>query len=97
MLEEKLTAIEHELVQTEARTASDRLRMKTRLNQKLITLISVVAAADARPTRQTYDVFEHLSAQADEQLAALEQVLSEDVTAFVALLEERGAPLIVTT
>jgi hypothetical protein len=96
-IQEKLTAIEHELVQTEARTASDRLRMKTRLNQKLITLISVVAAADARPTRQTYDVFEHLSAQADEQLAALEQVLSEDVTAFVALLEERGAPLIVTT
>ena len=96
-IQEKLTAIEHELVQTEARAPSDRLRLKVRLNQKLITLISVVAAADARPTRQSYDVFAHLAAQADEQLAALERVLSEDVAAFVALLEEQGAPLVVIT
>jgi photosystem II stability/assembly factor-like uncharacterized protein len=81
-LREKLATIERTLVQTEAKSATDRLRLPSRLNTKLIGLISVVACADARPPQQAYDVFDHLAAQVDEQLALLEGVIGDDVAAF---------------
>jgi hypothetical protein len=91
----KLDALEAELIQTEARTAGDRLRLKARLNQKLISLISVVAAADARPPRQAYDVFDSLAGQADTLIAELDKVLGAELNAFVDLLQRGQIPLIV--
>ncbi len=91
---EKLNAIEGELIQTGAMTASDRLRLKAKLNVKLITLVSVVAAADAGPTQQTYDVFAHLSRQADEQLARLSGLIGDDIAAFSQLVAEKGIPAV---
>jgi photosystem II stability/assembly factor-like uncharacterized protein len=86
-LETALTAIERELIQTEAKTGSDRLRLKSRLNTKLIGLISVVSSADAAPTQQARDVFAHLSAQVDEQLARLHHLIEEDVAEFNELVD----------
>ncbi len=91
----QLDALEAELIQTEARTAGDRLRLKAKINQKLISLISVVAAADARPPRQAYDVFADLSSQADEKLAELDRLLGTELQAFVALLQNDKIPPII--
>ena len=79
---EKLTTIEVELVQTGAVSARDRLRLPAGLNAKLITLMSVVASADARPPQQAYDVFDQLSTQLDEQLQLLDGVLGDDIAAL---------------
>jgi hypothetical protein len=87
-LESALTAVETELIQTEAKTGSDRLRLKSRLNTKLIGLISVVSSADAAPTSQAHAVFDHLSAQVDDQLAQLHHLLEEDVQAFNELVQQ---------
>ena len=93
-LGEKLTAIETELAQQGAMTANDRLRIKARLNAKLITLASVVAAADMRPTDQTYAVYEQLSTQVDAQIDALHAVLETDLRALTDLLGELTIPAI---
>jgi hypothetical protein len=87
-LEAALGAVETELVQTEAKTGSDRLRFKSRLNTKLIGLISVVSSADAAPTSQAHAVFEHLSAKVDDQLAQLHHLLEEDVQVFNELVQQ---------
>ncbi|MCZ6678205.1 MAG: glycosyl hydrolase [Candidatus Poribacteria bacterium] len=95
-LGEKLKAIETELIQTEADTIGDRLRLPTRLNVKLAGLISVVSCADAAPPQQAYDVFEHLSSEIDTQLAQLQSVIDEDVAALNNLIREADVPAIVT-
>jgi hypothetical protein len=92
---ETLTAIEIELVSADAKTGNDRLRLPSRLNVKLIGLISVVASADAAPPQQAYDVFEHLSGRADEQLVRLKQVIETDVPAFNKLVKEAEVPAVI--
>jgi hypothetical protein len=94
-LQEKLKAIEVELIQTEANTAGDRLRLRSRLNSKLNTLISVVGVADFAPTKQSYEVFEHLSGQVDEQLGQLKMVVETDVAAFNDLVRQANVPAVI--
>jgi len=94
-LDEQLSLIESELVDTEAKYASERLTLKAKLNAKLATLISIVSSADAAPPQQAYDVFEHLSAQVDEQLTQLQAVLDEDVAEFNKMLKEADVPAVV--
>jgi photosystem II stability/assembly factor-like uncharacterized protein len=86
-----LTAVEKELVSVEAKTAFDRLRLPTRLNAKLVGLIGIVAAADAAPPKQAYDVFAHLSAQIDAQLDQLQSILDESVSDFNAAVKDLNA------
>ncbi len=95
-LTDKLAVIEKTLVQTEAQTANDRLRLPGRLNTKLIGLISVVSCADARPPQQAYAVFDHLAAQVDEQLAHLDGLIGDDLAAFNDLVSAaKIAPVVV--
>lgn len=94
-LQEKLKAIEVELIQTEANTAGDRLRLRSRLNSKLNTLISVVGVADFAPTKQSYEVFEHLSGQVDDQLGQLKTVVETDVAAFNDLVRQANVPAVI--
>jgi hypothetical protein len=46
------------------------------------------------PPRQTYEVFEHLSAQIDAQLNELSRAVDTDVAAFSALIREAGVPAV---
>ena len=94
-LNEKLTAIEQTLIQTEAGTPGDRVRLKSRLNSKLITLISVVGVADFAPTEQSREVFAHLSAQVDDQLTTLSALIESDVADFSRFVQETQIPAIV--
>jgi hypothetical protein len=94
-LKERLAAIEEELVQTRAKGESDRLNYPGRLNAKLVHLTAVVASADAVPTRQSYEVFQHLASQIDAQLAELDRVVETDVQTFSDLLRQADVPAIV--
>ncbi len=55
---------------------------------------SVVSCVDAAPPTQAYDVFEHLSALVDEQLAGLQSMIEEDVVAFNALINSANFPAV---
>ncbi len=91
----QLGEVEGQLVQPKAKVAYDRLRLHTMLNAKLHNLISVVSSADERPPQQTYDVFEHLSAQTDEQLDKLNSILDESLADFNAAVQAANVPAVV--
>ena len=84
------------LIQSAYRGARDRLDLPARLNRKLAELTAVIANADFAPTQQTYQVFDYLSADIDQQLGALQQVLDEDVAQFANLVRDLDIPAIAT-
>ncbi|MCB0036023.1 MAG: hypothetical protein KDE51_18460, partial [Anaerolineales bacterium] len=91
---EKLNAIEGELVQKEAKTGFDRLRLPAKLNAKLMNVISVIASADEAPTQQAQAIFEQFAAQVDDYNAQLQTIMNEDVQAFNGLVQKAAVPAI---
>jgi len=63
-LVERLTAVEAELVQAEFTSHGDTLNYREQLFEKLSALPPVVSSADARPTVQSYAVYDKLAGQA---------------------------------
>ena len=56
----------------------------------------MVVNADFAPTQQTYQVFDYLSADIDQQLGALQKVIDEDVAQFANLVRDLDIPAIAT-
>jgi hypothetical protein len=93
-IKQDLLSIESELVQAKARSAFDRMRYEIKANYKLSLLFDSVSAADAAPTRQAGEVFDHLAAQVDEQTARLQTLVNRDVADFNQQVKEMGLPAI---
>ena len=89
----KLSAIEEEVLRIPG--PNPMYTPPNRLNAKLASLTDVIASADWVPTRQTYQVFDQLSAQADELLRQLQQVIDEDIASLVHLINDYAVPPIV--
>ena len=89
----KLEDIESELIQVKSGDF-DRMSQPQRLNAKLAELTSVVASADSAPTRQSYEVFEDLSARTEAQLQRLKEAIDTDLAEFANMLHELEVPAI---
>ncbi|HET6936203.1 MAG TPA: glycosyl hydrolase, partial [Candidatus Angelobacter sp.] len=96
-LDKKMTDVEEVLIQTKAKSGQDVLNYPIRLNNYLVALGGVVASADSAPTQASYDVFDMLSKQLDEQLAKWKQILNTDVPAYNELVRKQDVPAILTT
>jgi hypothetical protein len=70
-LSSKLSAVESEIYQVKNQSGQDPLNYPIRLNNKIAALSGVVGGTDAKPTSQSYVVFNDLSAQLDRQLQAM--------------------------
>jgi photosystem II stability/assembly factor-like uncharacterized protein len=81
-IDKKITAIEEELVQTKSKSGEDALNYPIKLNDKLLAVAGVVDSADTAPTQPSYEVFDELSKQLDDQLAKWKDVVSKDVPAL---------------
>ena len=66
-----------------------------KLSARLIALSSVVASADAVPTRQAQLVFEELSARVDELGQQLHKLIATDVAVFNKHISDASLPAIV--
>lgn len=95
LISEKLASLEWPPVQPKARTPQDRNYMAAGLNAKLAELYAVVAAADAAPTQQSYELFEDLSARVGKALSAIQDEVETDVAAFNALVDGSGLGAVV--
>jgi photosystem II stability/assembly factor-like uncharacterized protein len=82
----RLGSIEEEIYQVRNRASQDPLNFPIKLNNKIAALAGVVASADARPTKQAYDVFTELSAALDAQVAAMHRALQAMLPRLNALL-----------
>lgn len=94
-LDKRMTDVEEVLVQTKARSNQDVLNYPIRLNNYLVALGGVVSSADGAPTQASYDVFDMLSKQLDEQLAKWKQILNNDVPAYNAMVQKQSVPAII--
>ena len=86
----RLTAVESELVQVEFTAPGDSLNYREQLFEKLSALPPVVSSADARPTVQSYAVYDKLAGRTDEQLAALRELVDDDLVVLNATLATLG-------
>ncbi|MBI4429083.1 MAG: glycosyl hydrolase [Ignavibacteriales bacterium] len=94
-LNEKLSAIEEELIQVKIKSNQDALNYPIKLNNKLAALGGSVGSADTKPTKQHQEVFADLSAKIDLHLAGLKAVLASDVPAFNKLIREQDIPAVI--
>ena len=90
VVEENLNVVEAEIYQVRNQSNQDPLNYPIKLNNKLAALLGVVESSESRPTDQSYEVFEHLSALLDEQISQMEIVIRRDLGALNDLLIREG-------
>jgi photosystem II stability/assembly factor-like uncharacterized protein len=89
-LKDALTRVEEAIYQVRLQSSQDPLNFPIKLNNKIAALRGIVESADDQPTDQTYEVFDFLSGQLEEQLVELEGIVSRDVAEFNVALQEAG-------
>ncbi|HKT51163.1 MAG TPA: glycosyl hydrolase [Candidatus Angelobacter sp.] len=94
-LDKKMTAVEEVLIQTKAKSNQDVLNYPIRLNNYLVALGGVVGSADSAPTQASYDVFNMLRKQLDDELAKWKQILVTDVPAYDDVVKKQAVPAII--
>ncbi|MEM7801071.1 MAG: glycosyl hydrolase [Chloroflexota bacterium] len=94
-VKERLKEIESHLIQTKIKSRGDVLNHPIKLAGKLGALPAVVGGSDNRPTKQSYDVYQHLSTQVDEQLGNLGEVFETDLAAFNRMMQDLSVPAVV--
>jgi hypothetical protein len=85
-LEGELSSVEEEIYQVRNRSGQDPLNYPIKLNNQIAALSGVVASAEAKPTKQSYEVFELLSAQLKVQTDRLRPLLGPRLDAVNAEL-----------
>jgi len=86
-LMQPLTAVEEEAYQVKNRSGQDPLNYPIRLNNKIAALVGVIESADAKPTDQSVEVFNELSAQLNAQLEKMKQTLKTELPRLNAALK----------
>ena len=92
-LKAELGAVESELIAVPG--PNPQKPPPTRLGPKLASLRSVVASAPSVPTRQSFEVFEHIAARIDSQLALMRKLIADDAARFEVLVRELQIPAVV--
>ena len=90
-LEGALAGVEGELVRMINPVDPMMVHPKT-LNIRLAALTTVVESADAVPTKQSYDVFDYLTGQVNDELNQLKPILQQQLPAFLQMAGSSAAP-----
>jgi photosystem II stability/assembly factor-like uncharacterized protein len=93
-LDKKMTEVEEALIQTKAKSGQDVLNFPVRLNNHIAALGGVVESADSAPTAQSYEVFDMLSKQLDEQMAKWKAIVATDVASYNNLVKQQDVPML---
>ena len=94
-LKDKLKEVEDVLIQSKSKSGQDPLNYPILLDNKIASLIGVVSSADAKPTDQSYTVFEGLSGKVDVQIEKLKAVLKTDLPVFNELVRKADIPAVI--
>ncbi|NGP77464.1 glycosyl hydrolase [Balneolaceae bacterium YR4-1] len=90
----KLTALEHQLIQTQNETGQDPINYPPKLDNQIAYLYTVVHGQGARPTEGSYERFEDLKAEAKIYYRQLNS-LKKDIEAYNRLADETGVPKVI--
>ena len=94
-LDKKMTEVEEALIQVKAKSDEDVLNFPVRLNNHLVALGGVVGSADSAPTRQSYEVFDLVTQQVDEQLTKWQSIVSTDLVSYNNLMKQQEVPAVI--
>jgi photosystem II stability/assembly factor-like uncharacterized protein len=83
-----LSAVEEEIYQVRNQSNQDPLNFPIKLNNKLAALMGVVESGEARPTDQSYQVFDHLSDLLQTELIRLNTIIDQDLQRLNEMLRE---------
>jgi len=95
-IQEELTAIEKELMQTKNESRQDPINFPPQLDNQLAYLYTHVNGAYGRPTEGSYERLEDLEEIIEPHLSRLREILNTDVRDFNRRLDEEGLPHIIT-
>jgi len=93
-LKKKLTEVEDVLIQSQSKSGQDPLNFPILLDNKIAALAGIAARADARPTDQSYKLFDELSARADVQIEKLDNILKFDLPELNKKVKDAGIPAV---
>jgi photosystem II stability/assembly factor-like uncharacterized protein len=91
---QELSEIEGELIKPGKHEDLFGLNEPARLNEKLASVISVIASADAPPTKQSLELSAKYSAEIDAQVERLAEVLANELETFNALMGGADLPAV---
>jgi photosystem II stability/assembly factor-like uncharacterized protein len=91
----RITAGEEEIYQVRNQSSQDPLNYPIKLNNKIAALSGVVASTEARPTKQSYDVFTELTGRLDVQVRRVDAAIKELLPKINETLRKAGLPIIV--
>ena len=94
-LNDAMTPVEEEIVQVKIKSNQDALNYPIKLNNKLAALTGIVSSMDARPTKQSYEVYSDLSAKLDAQLAKHKEVMEKAVPEFNSKVKALDLPAVI--
>lgn len=89
-VKERLSGVESEIYQVKNRSNQDPLNYPIRINNRIAALLGHVEGSEARPTDQSYRVFEVVSGELDEELEAMQVIINQDLARLNELLRELG-------
>ncbi|MDP5069465.1 MAG: glycosyl hydrolase, partial [Congregibacter sp.] len=93
-LGKSITGAEEALYQTKNQSNQDPLNFPIRLNDKLASLMRMVATGDAAPPSQAVAVKAEMSASIEAQLAILQGIWETEVPALNAKIKSQGMDMI---
>lgn len=85
-----MDGVEGEIYQVQNQSNQDPLNYPIKLNNKIAALQNAVEGAETRPTDQSYEVFETLSTQLQDELDQLELIIQQDIARLNERLRELG-------
>ncbi len=93
-LDEEITVIENNLHETRNEAYQDPLNFGIKLNNRLAYLATHASAGDFRPTDEAEAYRLEVSAQIDQEIAALEQLLDRSLPAINAMVEAQNITML---
>jgi hypothetical protein len=94
VLDERLGKVEGEIYQVKNQSSQDPLNYPIKLNNRISALAGVVAGAEARPTDQSYSVFNTLAMKLDVQTITMQSTLKDLLPQVNSVLSRAGLPVI---
>jgi photosystem II stability/assembly factor-like uncharacterized protein len=91
-LDQQMSAVENALFQVHKTAEKDSFNYGGRLNDMFIALHEYVEQADTAPTEQTYDVFNYLDHELQQQLTRWNDIWKKDIPAFNELVHDKNVP-----
>ncbi|SDB49804.1 Uncharacterized protein SAMN03097699_1715 [Flavobacteriaceae bacterium MAR_2010_188] len=93
----KLSAIEEDLYQVKNRSGQDPLNFPIKLNNRLASLKRSIEDGDSKPTDGAYKVYDELSAELQQHLTKLDNLINEELPKINPILKENGQEISIQT